>query len=36
MKWILHPIVTATEKEKLGIMAIGSGVQTVVVTANNR
>ena len=33
MEWVLHPIVTATAMEKMGIMVTGGGVQTVVTTA---
>ena len=33
MEWVLHPIVTATTMKKLGIMATGGDVQTVVTTA---
>ena len=34
MKWVLHPVVTATESEKMDIMATDSGVHTATATEN--
>ena len=33
MEWVLHPIVTATATEKIGVMATGVSVHTVAATA---
>ena len=35
MEWVLHPIVTATATEKMGIMVTGGGVHTVCGNGNN-
>ena len=34
MQWILHQIVTATANGKMGIMATGDGIYTVIATEN--
>ena len=36
MEWVLHPNVTATATEKMGIMEIGGGVHTVSAMENKK